>query len=262
MLLSVITINYNDIDGLKCTSQSVRDFSASCKYDVEYIVIDGGSIDGSERYLSDIVSENEFHNVKVISESDNGIYDAMNKGLGLVSEKSDYVIFMNAGDIFNTKAGEVLNNTLMTEVIEVFGIDSKSKNGDLINIRRIKTVTDIEKWPCFPHQATFISTPYHRAFKYTEKYRILSDYDFFCRSYISGVGIRLHSEIISVFAQGGVSNSAKHTKAFIREIMAIQCHYFGGYNERLILTLRVKRLISMLPYADFIEKTIRKLILN
>lgn len=262
MLLSVITVNYNDVEGLKYTSQSVRDFSCACDSDVEYIIIDGGSKDGSEDYLNDICNMHGFHEVKVISEPDNGIYDAMNKGLDNLSCESKYVIFMNSGDGFQSNASEVINKTSMTGEIEVFGINSKQANGELINIRRIKLLADIEAWPCFPHQSTFISSSYHRLVKYTDKYKILSDYDFFCKSYLSGLNINIHNERISLFAQGGVSNSVEHTGRFIHEIKSIQIGYFGDYNKKLVLTLKFKRFISMLPYSSVVEKIIRKFMLN
>lgn len=91
MKISVITINYNNHDGLKKTIQSVVSQSYN---DIEYIIIDGGSTDGSV----DLIKE---YNDKIdywISETDNGCYHAMNKGVKVAS--GEYVIFMNSGDYF------------------------------------------------------------------------------------------------------------------------------------------------------------------
>ena len=90
MKVSVITINYNNIQGLKTTIQSV--ISQSYK-DMEYIIVDGGSTDGSVDLLveySDKIS-------KCICEPDNGVYNAMNKGVSIAS--GEYVKWEDCGII-------------------------------------------------------------------------------------------------------------------------------------------------------------------
>jgi glycosyltransferase involved in cell wall biosynthesis len=94
MKLSIITINYNDAIGLKKTIDSVIHQSYT---DFEYIIIDGGSTDGS----LDIIKENESHISYWVSEPDKGIYNAMNKGI-LVA-KGEYLLFLNGGDWFCNK---------------------------------------------------------------------------------------------------------------------------------------------------------------
>lgn len=88
--ISIITINYNNIEGLKKTVESVVKQSPK---DFEYIVIDGGSADGSAEYLA---AQNENLNYWV-SEPDKGIYNAMNKGI--LHAKGDYFLFLNSGDV-------------------------------------------------------------------------------------------------------------------------------------------------------------------
>ncbi|MEO8236819.1 MAG: glycosyltransferase family 2 protein [Flavobacterium sp.] len=100
--LSIITINYNDVQGLKKTVESVT--NQYCK-DFEYIVIDGGSTDGSAEYLS-------LQNDKInywISEPDHGIYNAMNKGIK--KAKGSYFLFLNSGDAL-VDDKEILNKII------------------------------------------------------------------------------------------------------------------------------------------------------
>lgn len=89
--ISVITINYNNVNGLKRTIDSVL---AQTAQDFEYIIVDGGSKDGSkeliEKYDADISSW--------VSEKDMGIYDAMNKGIAM--SHGEYLLFLNSGDCF------------------------------------------------------------------------------------------------------------------------------------------------------------------
>ena len=89
--ISIITVNYNDASGLGRTIESVV---GQVKAPDEFIVIDGGSSDGS----SGIISDNESHLSSWVSEPDNGVYHAMNKGLRMAN--GDYVLFLNSGDTF------------------------------------------------------------------------------------------------------------------------------------------------------------------
>lgn len=92
-LFSVITVTYNAASTLPATLRSVGE--QTCKL-YEYLVIDGDSKDGT----ADLANASGIDNLTVVCEPDRGLYDAMNKGLGLA--KGDYVIFLNAGDSFHS----------------------------------------------------------------------------------------------------------------------------------------------------------------
>jgi glycosyltransferase involved in cell wall biosynthesis len=85
--LSIVTICYNNIEGLKATSKSL---SQVLKLNIEWVIIDGGSQDGTKQILKDLGA------TQVVSEADKGIYDAMNKGL--TRSSGEYVMFLNSGD--------------------------------------------------------------------------------------------------------------------------------------------------------------------
>jgi glycosyltransferase involved in cell wall biosynthesis len=91
LLLSIVTITYNNLEGLKRTCRSLDELRNHAE--VEWIVVDGGSTDETVDFLNA-----EIH-VRYSSEPDKGIYDAMNKGIGKANGK--YLWFLNAGDIFN-----------------------------------------------------------------------------------------------------------------------------------------------------------------
>ena len=91
MKLSIITINFNNCEGLQKTIESV--VSQSFK-DFEWIVIDGGSTDGSRELLEQYAD----HITYWVSELDKGVYNAMNKGIKVA--KGEYVNFMNSGDVY------------------------------------------------------------------------------------------------------------------------------------------------------------------
>ena len=91
--ITVITVTLNDEEGLKKTLSSVSEQVGSA---VEHWVIDGGSSDGSRELLADYVASNS--NAHFVSESDDGIFDAMNKGVELAT--GELVVFLNSGDCF------------------------------------------------------------------------------------------------------------------------------------------------------------------
>ena len=110
MTLSIITINYNNAAGLEKTIKSV--ISQTCKR-YEFIIIDGGSKDGSK----DIIEKYQDQITYWVSEPDNGIYNAMNKGVKVA--KGEYCIFMNSGDIFvdNDVIRDVFNIGFSADII-------------------------------------------------------------------------------------------------------------------------------------------------
>lgn len=91
-MITIITINYNNREGLQRTFESVE--SQICR-DFEYIVVDGGSTDGSR----ELIEENDGLISKWVSEPDKGIYNAMNKGVRMAS--GEYCLFLNSGDILH-----------------------------------------------------------------------------------------------------------------------------------------------------------------
>ena len=93
--LSIITVVYNNIAGLKYTYESIKSQTST---DFEWVIIDGGSTDGTNQWIAQEVS---LSNVRHISEKDNGLYDAMNKGLKLAT--GTYVWFVNSGDAIFSK---------------------------------------------------------------------------------------------------------------------------------------------------------------
>jgi glycosyltransferase involved in cell wall biosynthesis len=109
--LSIITITYNAEKFLERTIVSI--LKANQQFDLEYLVIDGGSKDGT----IDIIKKHETHITRWISEPDAGLYDAMNKGLSMA--KGQYIWFLNAGD-------EVYDNGVLSQIFARF-----SENADV-----------------------------------------------------------------------------------------------------------------------------------
>ena len=172
MKLSIITVNYNDAEGLERTIKSVINQTFN---DYEFIIIDGGSTDGSV----DVIKKYESHIDYWVSEKDGGIYPGMNKGL--FRAKGEYLNFMNGGDCYHSN--DVLENifALDTEADIITG--AHSENG-LRNVGKGGvTMLDLYKW-AIDHQASFIRRKVALRHPYDEKYRIVSDWKFFIEALI------------------------------------------------------------------------------
>lgn len=154
MTFSIITVNYNNKEGLRKTIESVihqtyRDF--------EYIVIDGGSTDGSAEVLKEYDKDIDYW----VSEPDKGIYNAMNKGIA--QAHGDYLNFMNSGDCFYDK--NVLENLsrkgLSSDIIvgrDYHFKESTQQGFATILPSRVSMITFVHN--TLPHQSTFFKESY------------------------------------------------------------------------------------------------------
>lgn len=174
MKFSIITINYNNKAGLRKTIESV--VNQTCK-DYEYIVIDGGSTDGSV----DVIREYEYHIDYWISEPDKGIYNAMNKGI--LKAKGEYLNFMNSGDCFYNEF--VLDNSFsyLKEDI-VVGRLHRSGVTNTWNYYDEEITMMLFFNGSLPHPASFIKRILFQDSLYDENYKIVSDWKFFIEKLI------------------------------------------------------------------------------
>ena len=176
-LLSIITINYNNANGLKKTMDSV--ISQSFK-NFEYLVIDGGSDDGSLDVIKNAQAVHYW-----VSEKDNGIYDAMNKGI--IKAKGDYILFLNSGDL-------LLNDSILQKVINL-NLKEDIWYADLIfdfgngNHKLMKLPKTLTKMHMYKdniwHPTSFINRSLFLKYgNYNLMYKIAADYDFFFKAIV------------------------------------------------------------------------------
>lgn len=198
--LSVITINYNNVSGLELTMQSV--FDQTC-IDFEYLVIDGGSSDGSKELIQANASKIDFW----CSEGDNGVYNAMNKGVSHAT--GEYVLFLNSGDYLcdSSVLAEMLPN-LTGEGIVYGDLMFMPESGEG-SVFVYPEVLDIDYFMerSLGHPASFIKRELLMVNPYSEGYRIVSDWEFFFRKIVFELVTYKHvGLVVSVFDMGGISN--------------------------------------------------------
>lgn len=202
MKLSIITINYNNRDGLQKTIESI--VCQSFK-DFEWIVIDGGSTDGSRELLEQYAD----HFTYWVSEPDKGVYNAMNKGI--VQTKGEYINFMNSGDGFasSTILEEIFSASHTADVLYGYmmrgGLDGEVNN--LSMMKPYLTWIDFYR-DGLPHQAAFIKRSLFDQFGlYDENLKAVSDWKFFVNAFVYHKATsQFIPKKIAVYAEGGISD--------------------------------------------------------
>lgn len=197
--ISIITINYNNVDGLKRTVESVinqtwREF--------EYIIIDGGSADGSAQYIQ----ENQEHFHYWVSEPDKGIYNAMNKGIKVAN--GEYLLFLNSGDwFFNNQSLAEVKHTLVEIDVISFAIRQISRLSEDFKLPPHSPKIDFFITNALAHQATFIKASlFHKLGLYDEELLIVSDWKFFVQAFLCNCSYKAYNTILANFDKNGISN--------------------------------------------------------
>lgn len=224
-LFSIITITYNAATTIPATLRSVSE--QTCKL-FEYIVIDGASTDETVN----LVKESGIGNMTVVSERDNGLYDAMNKGLGLA--KGDYVIFLNAGDAFHSQnilqiiADAIMDNDYpgivygQTQIVD----HSRRRIGDRhLKAPSILTLDSFKDGMVVCHQAFIVLRKLVDNFD--TRYRFSADYKWCIRCLQRSHRNCYIDRILIDYLSEGIT-TANHS-ASLWERFRIMSHYFGFF---------------------------------
>ena len=234
--LSIITINKNNKLGLEKTINSVINQTYFDK--IQFIVVDGNSTDGSKAILDPSL-------YTAISEDDDGIFDAMNKGVKYAD--GDYCLFLNSSDYLcsNTIIQDIYERLDGTDVIS-FGI-----NYYPCNILREPPSDDFEvlfrtlyNWS-LPHQATFIKTELLRNRPYDTTFKIIADPDFFFDMLIiHDKSYKGYTDIIAEVEDSGVSRRSNYECKLERKYMFSK---YIGKSSNDFLNLRIENLYKNVP---------------
>ncbi|MDH6356058.1 glycosyltransferase involved in cell wall biosynthesis [Dysgonomonas sp. PH5-45] len=228
--ISVVTVVYNAKSIIEETILSVikQDYE-----NIEYIIIDGGSKDGT----TDIIRKYESKLAYWHSKPDKGIYNAMNKGIDIAS--GDWVIFMNAGDSFYKEdvLSSVFLNNDFSEYDVVYG-NTVYHIPYFSYLEELEPITNMPYRKPFCHQAAFTKLKIHKQYKFDEKYKICADYNFFYQLYFKGYKFKSIDCIITLFDCID-STSLRIIAPVAKEVFKIQ----GIESKRIIYTAVLKKLI-------------------
>jgi glycosyltransferase involved in cell wall biosynthesis len=226
MKYSIITVNLNNATGLEDTIQSV--INQTC-HDYEFLIIDGGSSD----YSTSIIEHYKDQIHYCVSEPDNGIFNAMNKGI--IASKGDYLIFMNSGDCFY--APDILEKVSLyhTDADFIIGKDYHYNEESQIGHASIQPprTTMIHFFiSTLDHQSSFIKKNMFNGSPYREDYRLVSDWIFFTEKIVKEQKqVQFIPEIICKREEGGLSEqfhkqNRKEIDAYLHQFLPS-----GIYND-------------------------------
>jgi len=202
-LISIITVCYNSEKYIKDTIESVL---MQTYKNIEYIIIDGGSTDRTleivKRYEPKFKGK-----MRWISEKDEGLYEAMNKGISLA--KGELIGIINSDDWYNLRALEIIaskydehTDIYYGDIYKVRKIDHKlfikKIDGNKLNL--------LKKKMSIHHPSCFVNRKWYKKIKYDNKYKLSSDYKFVLESYINGATFQYVNFPFSYMRLGGVSN--------------------------------------------------------
>lgn len=241
--ISVVTVVYNNRDGFRRTADSVLRQAGA---DWEWIVIDGGSTDGTAELIRAHADRMRFH----CSEPDGGIYDAMNKGLAQAG--GDYIVFMNSGDCF--AAADSLS--LVTKAV----VGAGSAVGMVLGAARfelsptysyVQMARPLDRYlrHSLPtsHQAMFFRADLHRQAPFDTRIRIAADYEAICRMHQIDPTAAYVQEVVAVVWRGLESNSIRFPLANMRDMASTQRRILRLSYPQVLASL-AKRMLPVLAF--------------
>jgi glycosyltransferase involved in cell wall biosynthesis len=251
LLISIITINYNNHEGLKKTIESVNNQTWQ---QFEYIVIDGGSTDGSKEYIKSKSDKIDYW----ISEPDKGIYNAMNKGI--TKATGEYLLFLNSGDhFFKNDVLFEYHKFLVEKDLIYFNLNFIDKEKSWIGKYPRQLTFSHFISDTLPHPATFIKRQLFEQFGlYDERFKVVSDWKFFveciCRFNCTYVRI---DETLSTFYTDGFSSDQKNKNLILKERQLILKSEFSSYLEDINQLDKQKEIVSELRKSKKIKLLIK-----
>lgn len=239
MKVSIITVSYNSAKTIRDTIESVlsQDYS-----DIEYIVIDGGSTDGT----IEIVNQYREHISRVVSESDRGIYDAMNKGIALA--EGDVIGFLNSDDMYVSSFSV---SQLMTP-IRTQGVDAAFS--DLVVVDAIETEKVVRyydssyfspkkfRFGWMPAHPTFFAkkSAYKLAGNYSLDYQIAADYEILVRMlYVHQLKYAYIQKPLVKMRKGGASSASLRSNWILNCEIVRACRSNGIFTTLPIVLLKI-----------------------
>ncbi len=248
-LISIVTINFNDGPYLSKTIESILKQDYPNK---EFIVVDGGSTDQSKAII-----QTYGHAIdQWVSERDHGVFDAMNKGVGMA--KGDYINFMNAGDWF-------LSPDVISKVFE----REESRKADLVygnhevhypNFVKKKQALPLRflwRHMAFSHQALFTKRALLIKHPFDLNFKIAADFNFIFNSYLRGYSFYYANVAIAGYLAGGQSET-KVINAYLENKKIVFAHHPDWKTRIFHHTLIAKQipvvlLRKLLPQAWFLK---------
>jgi len=258
--VSIITVCYNSEKHIERTIKSVLAQSYSNK---EYIIIDGGSKDNTLKIAGRYKDEIDV----IINEHDNGVFDAMNKGIGLAS--GEIIYFLNSDDrLYDYNVVEnAVDFFIKNEVADFIYGNIEVLNPD-DNFSYIERYPDkITKWlfvtKTIAQPGSFFRMSCFKKCGYFDiSYRFAADHDWYLRAiFVKKLKAAHIKDCISVFRLGGLSNNHRYAKAYFLERKAIEKKYFNNFELLCAGFLHAIRMLLGRKLSGFLHR-VKVIVLN
>lgn len=209
MKISIITVVYNNKETIQDAMNSVlsQDYD-----DIEYIIVDGGSTDGTVEIINEAIKIHSKRNIELLSEKDNGIYDAMNKGINLAT--GDVIGILNSDDFYSSnQVIPIVVNEFMTKNVDSVFADLVYVKADDVN----KTVRYYSSAKFYPKKMAYGWMPAHPTFfvkrevyeqygLYKTNYQIAADYELVARFLVKNkISYSYIPKVLVKMRKGGAS---------------------------------------------------------
>lgn len=208
--ISVITVVRNDANNIERTILSVLEQTYN---NIEYLVFDGNSTDGTWEIIQKYKDQLDI----AVSEPDNGVYDAMNKGIQYAS--GGWVIFMNSGDTFydHNVVQKIFSMEFDRNTSAIFGASSFYNRISGNSIVVAPSEDGLMKYMPSCHQSIFTATSELKERGFDTKYKIIADFIFYYFLYQRNPNYLKVDDIISIYDDSGISSNKKNTtKEYIK----------------------------------------------
>lgn len=247
--LTIVTVTKNDLIGLQATIDSIDIVFRNHQFLVEHLIIDACSTDGTVQFTNTNLRPSNLYQV-FISEPDNGIYDAMNKGIKLAS--GVFLIFLNAGDYFsphfdlsnlitNMKKAEgsrTVAGIAYSSIIRFISRDCVVKPRALDTPYRMPSV----------HQSMVYKREVLLLYPYSISFRICGDFENFVRIFSAGLRFDVVDHVLSIFIPGGASTN--HPLVLYNESVSI-FKTATNCNKYQLFIYKFRLLIKLALYQIF-----------
>lgn len=228
--LSIVTINRNNASGLENTIKSVIQLNFK---DFEFIIVDGESNDNSV----EIIKKYEEKIDLWISESDNGIYDAMNKGIRHSS--GDYIHLLNSGDFYTNPY--TLDFFTEIENSDFYCFSVLKKRGNTTNFVWTPKVIKVENYVNVCHPGLIVNREIYKKEIYTTNFRIVSDSLFIYR-YVKPYKTIISDRVLVQMQDAGISSKV----SLQQELEILKVIFRFGYLKKTWFMYLLKRYLSII----------------
>ncbi len=251
--VSIITVCFNSAKTIRDTIESVINQTYQ---NIEYIIIDGGSTDGTV----DIIKEYEPYIAKWVSEPDEGIYDAMNKGISMAS--GHLIGILNSDDWYGINTVElIVNEFFKNKNIELFHGDNEIYNTDgnfLFIIKSDQNYNNLWHNMVINHPGCFITKEAYKKYGvYKTDYRLAADYELILRMFINGARFQYIDKVLASMRMGGIGDrlvfkSCQECRDIVIEYGCPRIIAYKDYYLK-ISKIRIRKILEKLKLQSLIR---------